>query len=97
MVFGLVLPLVLLVALAVVSAFDLGEAFIFNPLGLILILHTIFLTVIGIIVVIVSAKSYLRQGSTAPVVVVTIGSKSCGAVRPDIDEEERLIFPGELT
>jgi hypothetical protein len=61
--FGVVLPLVLLVCIAIISAFGLGEAFIFNPLGLILILHTIFLTVIGIIVAIVSAKSYLRQGN----------------------------------
>jgi len=61
--FGLVYPLILLVIIAVVSAFGLGEAFIFNPLGLILILHTIFLAGIGIIVAIVSAKSYLRQGN----------------------------------
>ena len=61
--FGVVLPLVLLVIIAVVSAFGIGEEFIFNPLGLILVLHTIFLTVIGIIVATVSARSYLRQGN----------------------------------
>lgn len=61
--FGVVLPLVLLVIVVVVSAFGIGEEFIFNPLGLILVLHTIFLTVIGIIVATVSARSYLRQGN----------------------------------
>ena len=63
--FGVVLPLVLLVIIAMVSAFGIGEGFIFNPLGLILVLHTVFLTVIGIIVAIVSARSYLRQGNVS--------------------------------
>jgi PAS domain S-box-containing protein len=61
--FGLVLPLAFLVAVAVISAFGLGEAFIFSPQGLILVLHTIFLTGIGIVIAIVSARSYLRQGN----------------------------------
>ncbi|MDQ1279108.1 MAG: hypothetical protein QG670_368, partial [Thermoproteota archaeon] len=67
--FGVVLPLVLLVAIAAVSAFDLGEAFIFSPPGLILILHTIFLTGIGITVAVVSAKSYLRQGNLSVLIL----------------------------
>ena len=59
--FGVILPLVLLVAIAVISAFGLGEAFIFYPLGLILILHTVFLTGIGIIVAIVSARAIFAK------------------------------------
>jgi PAS domain S-box-containing protein len=61
--FGEVLLLVLLIAIAVFFALGLGEAFIFNPAGLILVLHTVFLAVIGIIVAIVSARSYLSQGN----------------------------------
>jgi hypothetical protein len=61
--FGVVLPLVLLVLITVVSAFGIGEGFVFNPFGLIIVLHTVFLTVIGIIVAAVSARSYLRQGN----------------------------------
>ena len=69
--FGVALPLLLLVAIAVISILGLGEAFIFNPLGVILLLHTIFLTGIGIIVVIVSAKAYLRQGNLTVLLVGT--------------------------
>jgi hypothetical protein len=69
--FGIVLPLVLLVATAVISALGLGQSFIFNPAGLITILHTIFLTGIGTIVAIVSAKSYLRQGNLS---ILLLGS-----------------------
>jgi signal transduction histidine kinase len=63
--FGAILPIILLIMVAIIFALDLGQAFIFNPLGLILILHTIFLAAIGIIVAIVSARSYLRQGNTS--------------------------------
>jgi len=72
-----ILPIIFFsLALAILFIFNLGEDIVFNPPYLLLILNTIFLTGTGIAIAIVSAKSFLKEGSNVMLILglaTTIG------------------------
>ena len=65
-----ILPIIFFsLTLAILFIFNLGEDLVFNPPYLLLILNTIFLTGTGIAIAIVSAKSFLKEGSNVMLIL----------------------------
>ena len=61
-----VLPIfIFILALAIIYIFNFGKNLVYNPPYLLLSLNTIFLTGTGIAIAVVSAKSFLNEGSNA--------------------------------